>query len=1754
MSRSVEQRIVEMRFDNAQFERGAKDTMSLLDRLKEALSFGKSKKGLEDINEAVSAFSLEGIAAGVDNISSRFSALGAIGFSVLQDLTRRAMDFGSQMIGRIMDPIVSGGRNRALNMEQANFQFEGLGMDVEKTMESALYAVEGTAYGLDEAAVLAANFGATGMEAGEDMSNALRGVSGVAAMAGASYSDIGNIFGTVAGQGRLMGNDLNRLAARGVNAAATMSKQMGITESEFREMVSAGEISFQMFADGMNEAFGEHATKANETYTGSLSNMRAAFARVGATFFTPHLERQRDLFNAITPLINRTNEALGPLFERLNSFLDLRYEGIIDFLNMLDDDHTGGALLTTIINAIGQAADTLMSYLSPIGAAFSDIFGNVTVAGVANFFAALERVLNTLQLTSEQGENLRRTFAGIFAVVDIGLYIIWEVAKTIGRLLGIVFEGTGGFLEFTGSIGDFLVMLRDVIKEGDGLTNFLGIVETLVGGVIRAIMITLGTGGKILGLIPWETMFHAVHGFIKEVGFLEAMGFAIGAAWVGAQTAVNWVIENTPTIMEKTGDVLTSLGGWFAAIGTGISDGFFWVIDTLGKFGTWVTDTIDTISNALSRVDWETVLSFVNAGLAGGGLLILNKIIDTFKDSKGVADGINDILGALGEHLKVLQQDIRANIIVKLAAAIALLAGATWLLSQIESADLIASLGAVTGIFALLLGATAVFTKIAATRVFAHLPLLAAGLILLAGAVTLMTIPIMILSRLDWDEIARGLTAFAGIIAGMVGLSHGLSRSAPSLVSAGLAMIPFATGMGLMAVSLKLLGNLSWAEIGTGLVVVAGSLAAFAAFMNLVPAHRFVSMGAGLVFLASALVILSIPLKTFGNMEWDEIARGLVTLAGAMAALGVGLALMSGSLIGGGNMLLAAAALNLLMNPLERMGQMSWAEIARSLVMLGGALAILAGGLFLMNYGLIGAAVFPVVAVGLNLMVPALERLAAMGWDEIARGLVALGGSLSILAGGMFLLSAGIAGALILPLVAVGLTLLVPPLEQLGNLPWSVILTSLGALAGLFLTLGVSALVLTPLSPVILLLGIAVAALGAGMMGIGGGLVLFAGGVAALGAAFDRYGTVILDMIDSIITRIPDLISALADGLGDIIVSILENGERVIDALSDVLSSILDLIDENAPKIIDTAVNILVALLDGIIILAPKVREASVVVFSEILEAIRELAPEIRATLVVVILEALKGIEEVAPEAMNTMVFLLFLMMDTIEDNIDEFIERGAAIVDAIVRGILRHVFKMDEGAVAAVMAFIGGATGPVLGGVITAGGILLSRFAGGISAATTAMPIVARGAVARFIGGADGQRLSLIGSGARTIGRFSDGIGRGFGAMPILAGTAVSRFIGGSDGQSSPLRTAGGRLLGFLSGGITGRFSSMPGVAAGAIGRFIGGSDGQSTPLGTAGGRALSFFSGGISGRFGILPGVAAGAVGRFVSGSDGQRFNLLNTGGRVLSAFSGGITSRFGLLPGVGMRSVTSFVGGLLSGASVSSLMNGGRRILTTLGNSITSGIPGWGVRLGARARSIGSSIISGITGGITGGAGRVATAATSAASAAFNAAKARLGIRSPSRVFMWVGKMIDEGMSKGITDNVGTVANASETMGNTAVDRIKEALAQMPRDIDALNDYNPVIRPVVDLDEVRRGASLMNDMLGESSSVGYSRAASLAQERRQQVEQLHETSPPSVVNTYNQNITSLRALSEGEIYRRSKNLFARTKGELYAVSGSN
>ena len=143
---TVEERIVEMRFDNKQFESGVKQTMSTLDKLKEKLVFKNDVKGLDNIQNSINRIDLSVAMRGIDAFQQKLSGLQIFGKRIVENL---ADDFYGAIkkvengIRGVFQQISTGGANRALNIEQAKFQLEGLHIAWEDIKGDIDYAVSG---------------------------------------------------------------------------------------------------------------------------------------------------------------------------------------------------------------------------------------------------------------------------------------------------------------------------------------------------------------------------------------------------------------------------------------------------------------------------------------------------------------------------------------------------------------------------------------------------------------------------------------------------------------------------------------------------------------------------------------------------------------------------------------------------------------------------------------------------------------------------------------------------------------------------------------------------------------------------------------------------------------------------------------------------------------------------------------------------------------------------------------------------------------------------------------------------------------------------------------------------------------------------------------------------------------------------------------------------------------------------------------------------------------------------------------------------------------------------------------------------------------------------------------------------------------------------------------------------------------------------------------------------------------------------
>lgn len=444
-----------------------------------------------------------------DQVGARVrSALGS-GFAKAADtLTSGIGTIGAAVTGLA----ATGGIHRALNIEQAQFKLKQMGLDVEAVMASCNEAVKGTAYGLDAAATVASSLGASGVQAGDQMTRALKGVAGMAAMSGRSMEDVGLIFGKVAATGKLQGDELNQMAEAGVNATASLAKYLGKTQAEVREMVSAGKIDFQTFSDAMYATFGTAASGANETFSGAMSNVRAALSRTGEQFASPALDALRQVFVALIPAIDSAATALQPVAASFGEFLQgvvpkmvSGLEGMKAAIDGLGDggftNLSGGAKLAAAAVAMFSVGSLggLISQIPIVGDALGGLFGKLgmlatpfsTLGGlVGGARGAMSRFSASVAAAGGGLTGFKTVMAGLATPANIAMVAIGALMAAFVYLMATNDQFRESVMQVAGQL---MTTLAPVLQQ------LGGVLLPAIGSVLAAFLPTMQTIIEVIG-------------------------------------------------------------------------------------------------------------------------------------------------------------------------------------------------------------------------------------------------------------------------------------------------------------------------------------------------------------------------------------------------------------------------------------------------------------------------------------------------------------------------------------------------------------------------------------------------------------------------------------------------------------------------------------------------------------------------------------------------------------------------------------------------------------------------------------------------------------------------------------------------------------------------------------------------------------------------------------------------------------------------------------------------------------------------------------------------------------------------------------------------------------------------------------------------------------------------------------------------------------------------------------------------------
>lgn len=586
-----------------------------------------------------------------------------------------------------------------------------------------------------------------------------------------------------------------------------------------------------------------------------------------------------------------------------------------------------------IIESLKNVFKYLGDVVKPVKEAFREIFPRVEASQIINVIDSFHNFTKTLKLSGDQAAKIKSTFKGLFSFIDIGVELFKQLAR---GAFGIIsnFAGIGdSVLSATSSFGDWVSKIRDSIKEtdifGTAVDKIVGFVTTVVDKLkeFKSSADEAFEGSKLKGFL----------GFFENLwSFVSTIGSKIGEIGSSIMSSIAETAGD-----PNTWNVLTT--GLFAGIFAGIAR----FANKLPQIVGAVCDTVDTVTLVL-----------------------------------------DDVRGCFEAY----QNQLKAGTLMKIATAIGILAAAIFVLSTIKPDALDHSLGAITILFGELMGSFAIFGKLSGDMkgVFKTSTLMTS----IATSLVILAVALKILSTIELKEMGVALLGMVVGLASLVGAVNLLPKQ--NVIKAAKAIQKMSTALVVFAIALKIMGSMSWNELAIGLVATVVGLGALVGAVRLLP-KDMARRTLGIVGLATALVIMGAALKIMGSMSWEEVGRGLTALVVSMFALAGAMHLMPKNLLFmGAGLLAVASALVIMGAALKLMSSMSWEEVGRGLAVMAGSLIILSVALLVMKRAVAGAFALIIAAGALAIIAPVLKILGGMSWESIGKGLIALAGAFAV--------------------------------------------------------------------------------------------------------------------------------------------------------------------------------------------------------------------------------------------------------------------------------------------------------------------------------------------------------------------------------------------------------------------------------------------------------------------------------------------------------------------------------------------------------------------------------------------------------------------------------------------------------------------------------------------------------------------------------------------------------------------------------------
>lgn len=858
MSKTIDEKVVEMRFDNSQFERNVATSMSTIDKLKRSLKFDGISKGIEDISDSANRIDFSGFSNAIDSVQMKFSALEVMAVTALANITNSAVNAGLKLAKSLtIDPISTGwSKYNTKNQSVATMVAQGYDIEtVNSQLERLNWFTDETSYDFTQMVANIAKFTATGKDLDESVT-AMEGIANWAALSGQNANTASHAMYQLsqamgAGVMRLedyksiqnVSMDTDEFRQKALDAAVALGtlkknaddtytslvgKANNFTKSQFATSLTQGAwftsdvmmSVFQDYSKAVDQIY-DYATEKGITASQAIKELDGqidAFSLKGfkaaqeARTFEDAINSARDAvssgwLNTFELIFGNAERATSTWTDLAEMMFDIFAEPGNTRNELLSQwSELGGqaALIESLMGIVGQLKDML----DILGEAWSNVFPPMTAERLVeitkNFRDFVQSISDFIQ---KHRDNLVSTFQGLFSV----LRIIKDALKGVWTVVQSIIDNSGSLvptlLEFTGSLGEMVTSLSKSIEEGN-------------------IFVTIGE--KIGGVLKWLTgLFSGASPYIKNI---------------------------------------------FSAIGKGAA----FVSKALSKLFSNIKGDVPKLINSLSLASISVFI--------GKALSSIEKPLQIFGDIKGsivgVLDGIRDALSSW-------KTSIDAKSLLNISISIGILAGSLMLISSIESDKLMKSVVAIGALMTELGLFLKLFSGFGGG--IKGLGSIAVAMVGISTSVLILASAMKTLSKIPEDDIGRSIAALVGVMAILTATARAFPQK--KILGVGLAMVNVAVAVVILAGAMKIFQTLQWEDIAKGIVAIGGSLGVLALFLTAM--NDNIKGALALTIVAGSLIILGTALKILSSIPFTNMLVALGALAGTFLVLGLAGAILT---------------------------------------------------------------------------------------------------------------------------------------------------------------------------------------------------------------------------------------------------------------------------------------------------------------------------------------------------------------------------------------------------------------------------------------------------------------------------------------------------------------------------------------------------------------------------------------------------------------------------------------------------------------------------------------------------------------------------------------------------------------------------------------------------------------------------------------------------------------------------------------------